>query len=359
MTPRLVAGAACADNARTMKATSAAKQTSAPAAGDEQIIELGRAVLEREGQAIAKAQANVAQEFVRAIRMILACRGRVAVTGMGKAGLVGRKIQATLASTGTPSYALHPAEAIHGDLGMIQAEDLILALSNSGESEELIRLFPVFRKLGCQIMLMTGRPRSRGAQLADVVLDIGDVAEACPLGLAPSASTTAMLGLGDALALTLMKLRDISPEQYARYHPGGALGRSLMRVHEMMRRDADCPRLTPEEPLDRYYDVCAAAPRRAGAAAVVDAAGVLVGFFTDGDLRRLHREGKPLDIRMGEVMTKNPKFARESDLVADALRTMQRYKIDELPAVDDAHRLTGLVDIQDLVACGFSTFEEP
>ncbi|HRX86638.1 MAG TPA: KpsF/GutQ family sugar-phosphate isomerase [Phycisphaerae bacterium] len=338
-------------------ATSAAP--AGPQPGPEEILELGRAVLEREGAAIAQARANLGAGFTQAVELTLTCAGRVAVTGMGKAGIVGRKIQATLASTGTPSYALHPAEAIHGDLGMIQPEDLILALSNSGESEELVRLFPVFRKFGCRIMLMTGRPRSRGAHLADVVLDIGDVAEACPLGLAPSASTTAMLALGDALALTVMKLRNVSPEQYAQFHPGGALGRSLMRVHEVMRRETDCPQLAPDDPLDRYYDVCASAPRRAGAAAVVDAAGKLVGFFTDGDLRRLHRAGQPLDIRMSAVMTKNPKFASQDDLVADALHTMQRYRIDELPAVDADHRLVGLIDIQDLVAAGFSTFEGP
>jgi len=343
-----------------MKATvSKTKPDAQVSSDDERVIALGRDILTREAEAIAQACQNLDSAFARAVKLVLECRGRIAVTGMGKAGLVGRKVQATLASTATPSYALHPGEAIHGDLGMIQAEDLILALSNSGESEELVRLMPVFRKLGCQIVLMTGRPKSRCAQLADVVLDIGDVAEACPLGLAPSSSTTAMLALGDALALTVMKLRNVSPEQYARNHPGGSLGRSLMRVHEVMRRDADCPRLTADDPLDRYYDVCAAAPRRAGAAAVVDGAGRLIGFFTDGDLRRLHREGKPLDIRMGQVMTRNPKVARETDLVADALRTMQRYKIDELPAVDAEGRLTGLIDIQDLVACGFSTFDEP
>jgi len=323
------------------------------------ILALGRDVLDREGAAIAAARGNLGDGFVRAVEAVLACRGRVAVTGMGKAGLVGRKIQATLASTATPAYALHPGEAIHGDLGMIQADDLILALSNSGESEELVRLLPIFRKIGCRIVLLTSRPKSRCAAMADIVLDIGDAPEACPLGLAPSSSTTAMLAVGDALALTVMKLRNVSPEEYARNHPGGALGRSLMRVHEVMRRGADCPRLTPDDPIDRYYDVCASAPRRAGAASIVDADGKLVGFFTDGDLRRLHRAGRPLDIRMGEVMTKNPKFARENDLVAEALRIMQRYKIDELPAVDAEHRLTGLIDIQDLVATGFSTFEGP
>ncbi|MCB9849219.1 MAG: KpsF/GutQ family sugar-phosphate isomerase [Phycisphaerales bacterium] len=342
-----------------MKATASHTASASPASAENQtIVNLGREVLDSEGAAIARAREKLDGGFSEAVRLILACKGRVAVTGMGKAGIVGRKIQATLASTATPSYALHPAEAIHGDLGMIQKDDLIIGLSNSGESEELVRLLPVFRKLGCKLIMMTGKPRSRCGQLADVVIDIGYGAEACPLGLAPSSSTTAMLAVGDALALTVMKLRNVSPEQYAAFHPGGALGRSLMRVAAVMRTGEDCPRLAPTDPLDRYYDVCANAPRRAGAAAIIDADGKLVGFFTDGDLRRLHREGKPLNIAMGEVMTKNPKFARDDALVADALRTMQQYKIDELPAVDAEHRLTGLIDIQDLVAHGFSSFDD-
>ncbi len=343
----------------TTPPTTTAEAAANLASGDAgDIIALGRDVLDRETAALAQAHANLDDDFARAVRMILAATGRVAVTGMGKAGIVGHKIQATLASTATPAYCLHPAEAIHGDLGMIQPDDLILALTNSGETQELVRLFPAFKQIGCAIVLITGRPKSRCAALADAVLNIGEVAEACPLGLAPSSSTTAMIAMGDALALTVMKLRGVRPEQYAANHPGGALGRSLMRVHEVMRTGPDCPRLASTDPLDRYYDVCAAAPRRAGAACVVDADGALIGFFTDGDLRRLHREGRPLDIRMSEVMTAAPKFAHSDDLVADALRTMQRHKIDELPAVDATGMLVGLIDIQDLMACGFSAFDD-
>lgn len=324
----------------------------------DDIIQIGRDIVARECEAVARVRDNLGPSFVQAVQAILECKGRVAVTGMGKAGIVGRKIQATLASTATAAYALHPAEAIHGDLGMIRPDDLILALTNSGETQELVRLLPVFRNLGCKIILITGKPHSRCAKLSDVVIDIGDTPEACPLGLAPSSSTTAMLAAGDALALTAMKLRGVKPEQYAAYHPGGALGRSLMRVREVMRTGADCPRIRPNQTVSDYYREIDQAPRRAGAAAIVDDGDRLVGFFTDGDLRRFHRERRALDTPIREVMTANPKFAHDRDLVADALRTMQRYKIDELPAVDEEQKLVGMIDIQDLIACGFSAFDD-
>lgn len=324
----------------------------------EHILDIGRDIVRREGQALERVRENLGAAFVDAVQRILACRGRVAVTGMGKAGLIGHKIQATLASTATPAYALHPAEAIHGDLGMLCPDDLVLALTNSGETQELVKLLPAFRRLGCAIVLLTGKPQSRCAALADVVIDIGDEPEACPLGLAPSSSTAAMLAAGDALALTVMKLRGVKPEQYAQFHPGGALGRSLMRVAEIMRAGADCPRMRATDNAAHYSDIVAEAPRRAGAAAIVDEHEKLIGFFTDGDLRRMHREGKPASTPIAEVMTKSPKSARTDDLVADALRTMQRYKIDELPAVDGEGRLKGLVDIQDLMAYGFSAFDD-
>jgi arabinose-5-phosphate isomerase len=322
------------------------------------LLAIGRQVLDREMEAVAKVRANLGPAFEAAVNALLACQGRVVVTGMGKAGLIGRKIQATLASTATPAYTLHPAEAIHGDLGMIRPGDLILALSNSGETQELTKLLPVFRRLGCRIILITGRPRSRCAALADIVLDIGDTPEACPLGLAPSSSTTAMLALGDALALTVMTIRGVKPEQYAAFHPGGALGRSLMRVSEVMRTGADCPRVKPTDTIREYYAAIAAAPRRAGAASVVDEEGRLVGFFTDGDMRRFHCAERPVQTPLGEVMTRSPKFARVSDYVAQALRIMQPIRIDELPVVDEDHKLVGLIDIQDLVACGFSAFDD-
>ncbi len=324
-----------------------------------EVLAYGRAILARECEAIIKAQSNLGTAFVDAVKLILDCRGRIAVTGMGKAGIVGHKIQATLASTATSSYCLHPAEAIHGDLGMICPGDVILALSNSGETQELVTLMPAFRKLGCNTILLTGRARSRCASLAQIVIDIGDVPEACPLGLAPSSSTTAMLAVGDALALTVMRLRGVKPEEYAAYHPGGALGRSLMRVHEIMRTGANCPVIAPTSTLARYYEVLEKAPVRAGAAAVVGEDKRLVGFFTHGDfVRCFHHDGDPLNIEIRDVMTTDPKFAKSTDLVADALRVMQQYKIDELPVVDDDNQLVGMIDIQDLVAHGFSVFDD-
>lgn len=330
-----------------------------PAAGDADVLAIGQAVLDAEAQAVGCVRQNLGEAFVRAVRILLECRGRVAVTGMGKAGIIGRKIQGTLASTGTPAFSLHPAEAIHGDLGMIQADDVVVALTNSGETQELVRLFPVFKGLGCRIILITGRLQSKCGKLADAVIDIGSTPEACPLGLAPSSSTTAMLAAGDALALTVMKLKGVKPEQYAAFHPGGALGRSLMRVHEIMRTGRDCPTLRVADTVSAYYDAVQAAPRRAGAAAIVDDAGRLTGFFTHGDfVRCFGQAANPLTVRLGEVMTRTPKYAKASDLVADALHVMQTPKIDELPVVDENHKLVGMIDIQDLVAYGFSAFDD-
>ena len=323
-----------------------------------EILALGRDVLSVEAQAVTRTLDHLGPSFVQAVQLILHCRGRVAVTGMGKAGLIGRKIQATLASTATPAYSLHPGEAIHGDLGMIAPDDVILALSKSGQTQELVKLLPLFKKMGCSIILVTSGGESPCAKLADLVIEIGDGPEACPLGLAPSSSTTAMLAVGDALALTVMKLKNVQPAQYAAYHPGGALGRSLMKVKEIMRTGLDCPRISPRDTIDRYYEVLQQAPRRAGAAAVIDDAGRLVGIFTHGDFVRCFRDLKPPEVHLEEVMTREPKSATADDLVADALATMRAYRIDELPVVDQEHKLVGMIDIQDLVAGGFSAFDD-
>jgi arabinose-5-phosphate isomerase len=331
----------------------------AKTASADEVLRIGRDVLAREAEAVACANARLGESFVRAVDLIRRCSGRIAVTGMGKGGIVGRKIQATLASTGTPAYALHPAEAIHGDLGMICPEDVVLVLSNSGETQELVKLLPVFQRIGCRVILLTGRPQSRCGKLADVVIDIGDTPEACPLGLAPSSSTTAMMAAGDALALTVMKLNDVQRDQYAAFHPGGSLGRGLMRVREIMRTGPDCPTLPPEATVAEYYDVLLKAPRRAGAASVVGTDGRLVGVFTHGDfVRCFQQERRPLDVRMADVMTTNPKFAQADDRVPDALHTMQTYRIDELPVVDGDHQLVGMIDIQDLIAYGYSAFDD-
>ncbi|GAG39765.1 unnamed protein product, partial [marine sediment metagenome] len=230
--------------------------------------------------------------FADAVLLIAGAGGRLVVTGLGKAGLVGQKIAATFSSTGTPAFVLHPVEALHGDLGMVQPGDVVLALSNSGQTEELRRTLAALKQVDCPSIIITGRGESSCARLCDVVLEFGRVPEACPLGLAPSSSTTAMLVLGDALALTVMFQKDVRREQYARFHPAGELGRSLLRVHEIMRSGDNCPMIGPDHTIRDYISVIRRAaeksPARAsGAVAVVDERGKLVGFFTDGDLRRL------------------------------------------------------------------------
>ena len=327
------------------------------------IRDFGLAVVQKEARAIQAAADVLDDSFVDAVQMLLACSGRVAVVGMGKAGLIGNKIQATLASTATPSYRLHPVEALHGDLGMICPDDVVLALSRSGETEELIQLVPRLKQIGCDVILLTACPRSHLAAMADIVLGIGNEPEACPLGLAPSSSTAAMLALGDALALTVMELKNVQPEHYAMFHPAGALGRSLMKASQIMRTGDDCPIVETGRSLRDYYAAVQRAPRRAGAAAVVDGTGRLVGFFTHGDLFRLIQsadaEDQPADRPIAEVMTQSPKRVRASDRVADALVIMRKHRIDELPVVDDEDRVVGLLDVQDLIAQGFSVFDEP
>lgn len=325
----------------------------------DSVLEIARRILSTEESAIRAAASRLDNRFIEAVELILACQGRVAVTGVGKAGLIGNKIQATLSSTGTPAYFLHPVEALHGDLGMIQPDDLIIALTRSGQTEELILLLPALADLGCRIILLTADPASRCAALSHVVLDIGDTPEACPLGMAPSSSTVAMLAMGDALTLTVMELKNIHPAQYAANHPGGALGRSLMSVHQLMRTGDDCPTIKVTDTLEDYYN--AVQPRRSGAAAVVDDRGKLIGIFTHGDLFRLHRESRktphPAKVKMADIMTSPCKSAHRDDLVANALRTINQIHIDELPVIDDDGMLVGLIDIQDLVARGFSVFD--
>jgi len=328
-----------------------------PASDADAVLARGRAVVQAEAAALATALARMGDAFVAAVRAILECRGRICVTGMGKAGLVGAKIQATLASTGTLSYALHPVDALHGDLGMIHPDDVVLALTKSGSSE-LIELLPRLSRIGCPIILITAAPDSAAARHADIVLDIGPAPEACPLGLAPSSSTAAMLALGDALALTVMEQKAVQPEEYASYHPGGALGRFLMKASELMRTGADCPKVPDTATLGECYEAILAAPRRAGAAAVVDSGGILVGIITHGDFFRLLKSPRlPVDRLVREFMTRAPKRIRHDGRVQDALPVMRQFGIDELPVVDEHDRLVGMIDIQDLLARGFSVCE--
>ncbi len=320
---------------------------------DDVLLGCGKAVLAAESEAIVDALSRLGDAFVGAVRALVNCRGRVCVTGVGKAGLIGAKIQATLASTGTLSYSLHPVEALHGDLGMVHGDDVVMALSKSGGSE-LVRLLPILKKMGCKIILLTARVESPAAAHADFVLDIGSTEEACPLRLAPSSSAAAMLAIGDALTLTVMQCKAVQPEQYASYHPGGALGRFLMKNEQIMRTGADCPCVHEKVTLGQCYQAILDAPHRAGAAAVVDDSHKLVGIITHGDFFRMFKNHEQAaDRPVCDVMTKDPKRISQQGKVVDALALMRQYAIDELPVVDDDHTLVGLIDIQDLVAKGF------
>ncbi len=322
------------------------------------VLSVGRRIVTKERDGLSQVLELLDESFVRAVEVLLNCTGRVAVCGMGKAGLIGSKIAATLSSTGTPAYDLHPVEAIHGDLGMVHAEDVVLAMSNSGESGELVRLIPQLKKIGCDVILITGRVESRGAKLSDIVLSMGKLEEACPLGMAPSTSTTAMLAIGDALALTVSEIKGFDREQYAAVHPGGALGRSLMRVEEIMRTADNCPVIRNGGTVQDYLDHISAAPARAGAAMIVNDEAELCGIFTNGDLCRLAGQVEnPRAQKLQDVMTHKPKVVRVGDRVAQALELMQRFGIDEIPVVDDHKQVVGLIDIQDLLAAGFSLFD--
>src|SRR5438067_8872617 len=275
-------------------ATSRRRLTSVarPAPKAHDVVEYAREVIRAEAEAVAQLSGRLNGAFARAVEMVLACPGRVVVTGMGKPGFIAQKLSATFASTGTPSLYLHPAEALHGDLGRLVPGDLVLALSNSGETDEIVRLLPSIRRLGAPIVAMTSGARNSLADAADVVLEIGPVPEACPLGLAPTASTVALLAMGDALAMAVQHRRGFSPEQFASLHPGGALGRQLLRVREVMRTGARNPTVRQDASLRETAGVMTRTEGRPGAASVVDSSGRLVGIFTDGDLRRLVQLGE-------------------------------------------------------------------
>ncbi len=319
-------------------------------------LDYARQVLKHEAGVIAGLAERVGADFAAAAEAVIECveqrRGRVVVTGMGKAGIIGQKIAATLSSTGTPALFMHPAEAVHGDLGTVQPDDLVLALSNSGETEEVLRLLPAVRRIGARVAAITSSRANTLGGLSDVVLEIGEVREACPLGLAPSASTAAMLAMGDALALAVLKARGFTREDYARYHPGGDLGRRLLRVEELMRTGAASPAVAPEAPVLEALAAISAA--RAGAVSIVDPAGRLVGIFTDGDFRRRYSAEKfdPAKTPVSAHMTARPVKIGPEKLATEALALMRQRKIDELPVVDAAGRAVGMLDVQDLLAAG-------
>ncbi len=319
-------------------------------------IEYGREVIRHEANAVAALEERIDASFATAVQMVLDCRGRVVVSGMGKPAIIAQKISATFASTGTPSHWLHAAEAIHGDLGRVLPEDVVIVISNSGETREVTDLLDPLKKIGASSIAITGRPDSTLGRHADVVLDIGKIDEACPLGLAPSASTTAMLAIGDALAMTVLNRRDFGPEEYAVFHPGGSLGRKLMKVSEVMRTGDRHP--TVPLTASVHDALLAIIDARAGAVTVVDGEGRLAGIFTDGDLRRL--VAKPADgaapdlhaVQVGAIMTRAPTTITADRLASEAMRLLREKKIDELPVVDADGRAAGMIDVQDLLDTG-------
>lgn len=313
------------------------------------VIEIAREVIQTEIAAVAEMESRIGDEFVRAVELMYTCKGRIIVTGMGKSGLIGRKISATLASTGTPSLSMHPAEALHGDLGMVQPDDVILALSNSGETDELTRLLPPIKKIGVKLISMVGNKKSTLGDYSDVVLDVSVEKEACPLGLAPTSSTTATLVMGDALAMCVLSKKGFRAEDFALYHPGGRLGRRLLlKVEDIMRTGKDNP-IVAENTLikDVLLDITKA---RAGAATVVNSEGKMIGFFTDGDLRRaIERDEKLIQKPVKEYMTRKPYSIKPDCLAAEALRVIKEKKIDELPVINDSGEPVGLLDEGDLL----------
>jgi arabinose-5-phosphate isomerase len=317
----------------------------------EQLIARGREVLGIESAAVSALAMHIDERFVAACRLIFACRGRVVVTGMGKSGHIGDKIAATLASTGTPAFFLHAAEASHGDIGMITPADVILALSNSGETAELIALLPVIKRMHVGLVAMTGKPQSTLGRAADVVLDVSVPKEACPLNLAPTASTTATLAMGDALAVALLDARGFTEEDFARSHPGGSLGRRLLlHVDDVMRTGEQIPAVGPQA---RLRDGLLEMSRKGlGMTTIVDAQNSLLGVFTDGDLRRILDKRFDAELAMAEVMTAKPKTIRPRMLAAEAVHIMETSRITALPVIDDAGTLVGALNVHDLLRAG-------
>jgi len=316
------------------------------------LIELGLAVLETEAEGLLGLRDRLGDAFVAACRHLLACHGRIVVVGMGKSGHIGGKIAATLASTGSPAFFVHPGEASHGDLGMITAHDVVLALSNSGETDEILTILPIIKRLGVPLIAMTGNGDSTLARQASVSLDVGVAREACPLGLAPTASTTAALAMGDALAVALLEARGFDADDFARSHPAGRLGRRLLLLVDDLLHTGD------DLPLVRGDALVAAAllemtAKRLGMTAVVDQAGRLTGIFTDGDLRRMLDGGGDVHTTpVCEAMTRHGKTVARGTLAAEALQLMQKHKINALLVLDDERRPVGALNLHDLLHSG-------
>ena len=327
-----------------------------PSDSQRDLLRAARDALQQAAGAISRLADQLNSQFLAAAELLRGCRGMVVVTGMGKAGLIGAKVSATLASTGTRSIFVHPAEAAHGDLGRVDEQDVVLVLSFSGTTDEVVRLLEPIRRIGAKLIAVTGHPESPLGRHADLLLDIGKVVEACPLGLAPTTSTSLMLAVGDALALTVMRMKNFSSEDFARFHPAGELGRKLLTVGEVMRRGRNAPTVPSGT---RLLDaVKAMTDTRAGAVTVVDEKGKAIGFYTDGDLRRnlLQRGGNgPFDLTrppIDEVMTRNPITIDPGHLATEALNLMKKRQLDQILVVAADGKPAGLLDVQDLLLVG-------
>ena len=315
-------------------------------------IKRAREVLDIEAGAIKDLKSKIGKNFEKVLNLILKTKGRVVVSGMGKTGIIAQKFSATLASTGTPSLFLHTTEAIHGDLGKVTSEDVVIIISNSGSTDEMKQLLPLLKKIGAKVIALTGNTKSILAKYSDVVLDVSVKKEACPLGLAPTASTTATLAMADAISICLLELKGFKEKDFAFFHPGGVLGRRLiLKVEDIMRLGLASPIVNEEKKVSQVLLKITQA--RAGSATVVDKNGRLTGIFTDGDLRRHLETDESLPKRkIKEVMTKNPTAVNKEMLAAEAMRILQEKKIDEVPVIDKNRRPIGLLDVQDLLKAG-------
>lgn len=317
------------------------------------LLRRAKDVLEIEARGITSIIDRLDDNFARAIELLHGCRGKVVVTGIGKSGLIGRKISATLASTGTPSFFLHSGDAVHGDIGMVMKGDVILAVSNSGDTEEILKLLPHFKRHEFKLIVMTGKPDSTLAQAGDVVLDVGVAEEACPLGLAPTASTTAALAMGDALAVVLLEKKGFNEEDFAIRHPGGILGRKLLLlVEDLMHRGDQVPLVGEETQMkEALFEITS---KRLGVTGVVNGHGSLVGVITDGDLRRgLESKGDIFKLKAKDMMTRHPKTVAAQTLAAEAVAVMERYPITSLFVLEDGSRTPlGVIHLHDLVKAG-------
>ncbi len=319
---------------------------------DEQIIQKGKNVISIEAEAVANLMDSINADFVKAVKMIYKAGGRVVFTGMGKSGIIARKIVATLSSTGTPSIYLHPTDALHGDLGMVRKDDVVVIVSKSGNTDELFDLLIMLRRLGVKIIGMLAVPDSKLGKECDVVLNVYVKEEACPHDLAPTSSTTAALAMGDALAIALLEMRGFTAEDFAMLHPGGTLGKKLLlKISEIMYKGSDIPLVTEETSLkDSILEITS---KRLGTTCVVNSAGVLTGIITDGDLRRLLEKNLDINsLKAKDVMTRNPKTIKAEHLASFAIQVMEKFKITSLIVIDDNQIPQGLVHLHDLVKLG-------